>query len=183
MPRNEIDVGGDYTFGTNEWTRPMNRITSWPRRVAALALAGAVVMALIAPAALATPPDHVLDRAREAVAEGRQAVEQIEEGPSTEEKATGLDRAAEAIEAAAARKADREATEFPGNGRALGRGHSAEVHAILAAGGSPSELPSHGETVSGMAKAFDKLKADHPGRGQGLTKEKPPKGSDDASDD
>jgi len=37
--------------------------------------------------------------------------------------------------------------------------------------------------VSDLAKAFDRIKADHPGRGEGLTKEKPPKGSDYASDD
>ena len=111
------------------------------------------------------------------------AAEELENLSTTEEKATGLERAAQAIEAAVVRKVDREGIEFPGKGRALGRGHSAAVHAILAAGGSPSEIPSHGETVSALAEAFKLIKADHPGRGLGLTKEKPLKGSDDDSDD
>ena len=74
---------------------------------------------------------------------------------------------------AAERKAARDAAKAEGDepGRGLGRGRAAEVHAILLAGGSPSELPSHGERVSGLARAFDKVKADYTGRDQGLTNE------------
>jgi RNA polymerase sigma factor (sigma-70 family) len=80
------------------------------------------------------------------------------------------------------RPADREGTEFPGNGRALGRGHSDAVHAILAADGSPSELPPHSEAVSALASAYEKVKANHPGQGEGLEKEKPARGADDGNE-
>jgi hypothetical protein len=161
----------------------MTQNLSWLRRFSLLATATAVGVALVVPGALATPPEHVLERARQAVTEGKQVAEQLENGAADEERATGLDRAAEAIEAAAARKAERDGSDFPGNGRALGRGHSTDVHAILAAGGSPSDLPPHGKTVSTLAKAFETVKADHPGRGHGLAKEKSSKGFDDDSDD
>lgn len=66
--------------------------------------------------------------------------------------ATGLARAQEAIEKAA--------TRGNGKGHAFGRGHAAEVHAQLLAGGSPSELASHGAKVRALVAAFNSLKAD-----------------------
>lgn len=53
---------------------------------------------------------------------------------------------------------------------------------MLAAGGSPSDLAPHGEAVTLLAHAFDKVKADHPGQGQGLNKEKPVRGADDGDE-
>jgi hypothetical protein len=42
------------------------------------------------------------------------------------------------------------------------------VHAILAAGGSPSELAPHGEAVTELVQAYEAVKGeDHPGRGHG----------------
>lgn len=143
-----------------------------------------VLVGFAAPAALASPPEDVLERARQAVAEGQEAAKEFADvgADSDGQKAQGLERAGTAIEAAAARKAEREGTEFPGKGRALGRGHAAEVHAILAAGGSPSTLEPHGQAVSTLAKAFERVKAEHPGQGEGLTKEKPAKGTDDSDE-
>jgi hypothetical protein len=92
------------------------------------------------------------------------------EAPGQENRARGLERAEAAIAAAAERKAARDAAKAEGEpGRGLGRGHADAVHGILLAGGSPSELPSHGEMVSGLARAFEKVKADHPGQGKGRT--------------
>jgi hypothetical protein len=158
------------------------------KRIAAFGISWALAVALGAaavPAASASPPDHVLERARQAVADGQQAVEGLEDAGAAgdEQKAKGLENATAAIEAAAARKAEREGIEFPGQGKALGRGHSELVHAILASGsGSPSDVAPHGEAVTALAQAFEKVKADHPGQGQGLDKEKPAGGADDGAE-
>ena len=154
------------------------------KRIATLGISWALAMALAAPAVFATPPESVLERARLAVAKGQQAANDLADvgGVGSEQKAKGLENASAAIEAAVARQADREGTEFPGNGRALGRGHSELVHQYLAAGGSPSELSSHSKAVSVLASAYEKLKADHPGQGEGLEKEKPARGADDGNE-
>lgn len=62
----------------------------------------------------------------------------------------GRERAKAAIDAALARG--------NGNGNAFGRGHAADVLAILAAGGSPSELSSHGEAVRDLVHAYNELR-------------------------
>lgn len=154
------------------------------QRFAALGISWTLGMALAVPGVLASPPEHVLERARQAVAEGQEAARGLEnaDAQGQDQKAKGLENAAIAIEAAATRKAEREGTDFPGQGKALGRGHADEVHSVLAAGGSPSSLASHGEAVRELAAAFDKVKADHPGLGKGLDKEKPAKGSDDGDE-
>lgn len=147
-------------------------------RIALPALAAMLLGLLLTPVAAAAPPQDILEQARAGVARGRAAVN---EAHADGEKAVGLERAAAAIEAAAQRKADRAGDEFPGNGRALGRGRSAAVHAYLADGLSPSDLPSHGEAVSALARALERLRTDHPGRGHGLDKEKPARAGDDES--
>jgi hypothetical protein len=141
-----------------------------------LIAAAFLVISLVVPAASATPSEDTLATARAAVAVGQGKAKGLANGhgaetPGQENRARGLERAEAAIAAAAERKAARDGTGAEGEkpGRGLGRGHAAEVHAILLDGGSPSELPSHGETVSGLAHAFGKVKADHPGQGQGLT--------------
>jgi hypothetical protein len=142
-------------------------------RFAAVTVAALLGASLIAPAASAKPPADKLERARTAVTIGQEKAKgHSAEAPGRQNRARGLERAEAAIAAAAERKAARDAAKAEGDkpGRGLGRGHAAEVHAILLANGSPSELPSHGETVSGLAHAFDKVKADHPGQGKGRTK-------------
>lgn len=151
------------------------------RRMILLTAGSVLAMSVLAPVAGATPPDHVLVRAREAVAIGQEkAMGMALEAPGQENRAKGLERAAVALAAAAERAAERAEGATPGNGNAFGKGHAAEVHAILLAGGSPSDLPSHGEAVSGLAKAFGKVKGDHPGLGLGL--DKPSKGNDGDDD-
>lgn len=142
-------------------------------RVALLTVVSLVGMSLAVPTAGATPSEDTLQRAFAAVEIGKAKAKGFAAEAAGEENHTrGLDRAAEAIAAAAERKATRDGaavtTENPGRG--LGRGHSAEVHAILAEvhailldGGSPSDLPPHGETVRELAHAYDTVKADHPG--------------------
>ena len=136
------------------------------RRIVTLAATGILAVSALAPAAQATPSEDTLQRAREAVEIGREKAKGMaDKAKGQENRARGLDRAAQALAAAA----ERQAARAEGNagddkpGRGVGRGHAAEVHAALLAGGSPSELPSHGKTVSGLAKAFEKVKADNPG--------------------
>lgn len=72
--------------------------------------------------------------------------------------ATGLARAQEMIAAHATN----------GNGKGLGRGHSADVIAALLGGENPSGLAGHGREVSAVAKATAALAGiDRPGRGYG----------------
>lgn len=135
------------------------------KRLVALTATSLLAISLLAPAALATPGEETLQRAREAVEIGREKAKGMaDEAPGQENRARGLDRAAEAIAAAAERKAARDEAKADGDkpGRGLGQGHAADVHAYLLEG-SPSELPPHGETVRGLAQAFEKVKADHPG--------------------
>jgi len=155
------------------------------QRLATLGISWTLAMTLAVPAVLASPPAHALERARQAVAEGSESAKGLAnaDAKGQEQKAKGLERAGQALEAAAARRAERESGEFPGQGKALGRGHSDEVHRYLAGDGSPSDIDSHGAAVSTLAAAFDKVKADHPGRGEGLTKERPEKGADDGAEE
>ncbi len=122
------------------------------------------------------PPDHVLRRAHEAIATARELATQFaavavgrdgetgmpDHAQGKVDHATGLLRAMEVLEAAAARAS--------GRGNAFGRGHAARVHAILLGEGSPSQLAGHGRRVSAMVEAYNSLKADRPGRGLGRSK-------------
>ncbi len=155
-------------------------------RFAVVTVAALLGTSLIVPAAIAKPPADKLERARSAVTTGQENAKGLAKGhaeaPGQEDRARGLERAEEAITDAAERKAERDTAKAEGDkpGRGLGRGHAAEVHAYLLGGEySPSELKSHGEKVSGLAQAFDKVKADHPGRGNGPTE----KGGDDPDDE
>ncbi len=154
-------------------------------RFAVVTVAALLGTSLIVPAASAKPPADKLERARSAVTTGQEKAKGLAKGhaeaPGQEDRARGLERAEEAITAAAERKAARDTAKAEGDkpGLGLGRGHSAEVHAYLLGGYSPSELAPHGETVSGLAHAFDKVKTDHPGRGNGPTE----KGDDDPADE
>ena len=156
-------------------------------RLAAAAVAGLVVVSLIAPAAVAKPKDDALERARSAVGIGQEkakanAKQRADEAPGQEHRAQGLERAEAAISKAAERKAARDAAKENGDkpGRGLGRGHADDVHDILLLGdGSPSELAAHGQSVQDLAHAYQKVKANHPGQGNGQTD----KGDDDAEGD
>lgn len=143
----------------------MNRTS----RIAALGMTAALVLAPVVIARASDDqglPDRVLQAAHEAVAVSRGLAVELavvaaggpgETGVPAHAQgkpghATGLARAREAIGLAAGRG--------NGNGHAFGRGHAAEVHAQLLAGGSPSDLPSHGEKVRRLVAAFNSLKAD-----------------------
>ena len=143
-------------------------------------LAAVVALAVAVPVAWAAPSDDVLATAREAAEHGQATAAAMGNGPTDEDKKTGLDRAEAALERAAEnreRQAQKHAEQaeqlsekleedHPGNG--FGRGRAAEVHAILAAGGSPSELGSHGEKVTELVRAYQAVKGeDKPGNGHG----------------
>lgn len=122
------------------------------------------------------PPDHVLERVYQSAAAAREKAAMFatlavgrdgetgipDHAQGEPGHATGLLRAQEAIEAAAARSG--------GRGNAFGRGHAAEVHAQLLGGGSPAELSSHADQVHALVVAFNGLKADRPGLGLGRDK-------------
>ena len=65
-------------------------------------------------------------------------------------RARGLENARAAIQAALARG--------NGNGNAFGRGRSADVHAILLGGESPSELTGHSRAVRDLVHAYNELR-------------------------
>ena len=146
-----------------------NTILNRTSRIAALGMTVALVLAPVVIAQASDrrgPPDHVLRAAHEAVTISRvlalELAALVADGPGETGvpehargkpgHATGLARAREAIGLAAGRD--------NGNGHAFGRGHAAEVHAQLLAGGSPSDLPSHGAKVRALVAAFNSLKAD-----------------------
>jgi len=125
---------------------------------------------ILAPVSIASgsdghgPPESVLQAAHEGVSVARGLAVELaaaadhpgltgvpDHAQGNPGHATGLARAREAIAAAAGRG--------NGNGHAFGRGHAAEVHAQLLAGGSPSDLPSHGAKVKALVAAFNSLKA------------------------
>lgn len=145
-------------------------------RAGVTAAAIVVMVAVVIPAALAQPPEQALATAVAAAERGQSVAREKAQGPKDESKSTGLDRAAEALAKVAEKRAAQTSDGMPGNG--FGRGHAAAVHEILAAGGSPSELAPHGETVSGLAKAYQAVRAEnHPGKGHG------PGGNPDKGDD
>lgn len=166
-------------------------------------LAVIAVAALVAlPATVLASPPELPEQAAERVAEARaNAKDKAEQFANEkargrdENKSTGLARAAEVSNSWRFTGADK-----PGNGvgqgngntdnpgKALGAGRAAAVHEALANGESPSDLPSHGEAVSAVARemggAYEAMKAkpaDHPGKGEGKGLGGP--GGDDDADD
>lgn len=149
-------------------------------------ITGALFTALLIPTAAVAQPD-LPEKATEAVAAGQAHAQAEAKG---ENGAQGRENAAAAL-AMAAEKSNGNAGgngNGNGNGNAFGKGHAAEVHAILLAGGSPSDLPPHGQTVSALAKAYNEAKgdsgADGPGNnGKGLGHGKGGDGVPDEGDD
>ena len=135
------------------------------KRMFAVAVAAAVFMALFAPAALADEHEKLtgLERAAQATLQGLEKSQgKAADAPGQVNRAKGLDkqgdkltgreRAAEAIAAAMARG--------NGNGNAYGRGNSAWVHEMLAAGEIPGQIKeqNHGHAVRDMVHAFNELR-------------------------
>ena len=126
--------------------------------------AAATLLVTVAPAAGAQE-EHLtgLGRAREATVHGLEKSRGASaDAPGQANRARGLDperargreRAAEAVQNALERAEQR------GQGNGFGRGHAAEVHAILTAGGSPSELAGqHADNVHDLVDAYNALKA------------------------
>jgi len=128
---------------------------------------GLLFTTLLIPTAALAQAD-VPERAAEAVAAGQAHARAEAKG---ENGTQGQENAAAAL-AMAAEKSNGNAGgngngDGNGNGNAFGKGHAAEVHAILLAGGSPSDLPPHGQTVSALAKAYKEAKGDSGGDGPG----------------
>lgn len=148
-------------------------MNTYSKRIGAASLAAAVAIALAAPVAAADPSPDTLATARAAAEHGQATAREMRQGPEDPDKLVGLDRAAEALAKVAERRleqaakhAEKATADKPGNG--FGRGHAAAVHEILAAGGSPSELAPHGESVVLLVKAYQAARGDdHPGRGHG----------------
>ena len=141
-----------------------------------IVLVGALSIALLVPSAAIAQPD-LPAKAAAAVAAGQAHAQAEAKG---ENGAKGLEIATEAL-ARAAEKSNGKAGGN-GNGNAFGKGRAAEVHAILLAGGSPSDLPSHGQAVSALAKAYKGAKGEGGNNGNGLGHGKggnPDKGDDD----
>ncbi|MDF1595554.1 MAG: hypothetical protein P1T08_05590 [Acidimicrobiia bacterium] len=155
-----------------------------------VAVAGLTVALVFAPAVVvsaedvASPPQHVLEKARQAVGLGQErALEMLAvaatRNPDTglpdhaqgkPGHATGLERAQEMVAKAADKVKDYE-KDKPDNGNAYGHGRAAQVHLALAGGISPSTLESHGQKVSAMVKAVESFSNEKPGRGLGRDKQ------------
>lgn len=141
-------------------------------------LAGALGVALLIPSA-AMGQAGLPEKAAQAVAAGQTHARAEAKG---ENGNRGLEQASEALD----RAAERSNGKAGGNGNAFGKGRAAEVHAILLAGGSPSDLPSHGEAVSALARAYGEAKgksATAGNNGKGLGHGKGGDGAPDEGDD
>lgn len=129
------------------------------RRMAASVLA--LSLLLVPSAVLAQSSDESVATARQAAVRSAQiANETALAARSGDGKKSGLEKAAQAVQAAAERG--------NGNGRALGRGHAAKVLAALAAGESPAGLGAeHGKAVSAAAKGLVKVAGEKGNKGNG----------------
>ncbi len=144
-------------------------------RFIVLALTLLLVVALAPFAAAdghATGLDRALEAAASAQAQAKVRIAEVHEdspnpGDTSDDEAAqvppGLQRANEAVANAVERKKDKDDNgnhngQDNGNGHGWGRGHSAEVHAVLLAGGSPSELEPHGQSVSEMVHAYNEMR-------------------------
>lgn len=129
---------------------------------------------LLAPAAaLAQEAPGAVGRARAAAVHAAKlandTAQAAEEGDG---KATGLERAQQAVTAAMERG--------NGNGRGLGRGNATNVLAAVAAGGPVANGNTHGKAVSAAAHALKELSGNN-GNGNGWGRGgNPNKGDDDS---
>jgi hypothetical protein len=145
------------------------------RRLVVLAVTLLLVLAA-APSAAAdghgTGLERALKAAADAQAQAQARMAEVQEnspdpGETHDDDAStvppGLQRAHEAVGNALDRKNEHGDNgnhngQDNGNGHGWGRGHSAEVHAVLLAGGSPSELEPHGQSVSEMVHAYNEMR-------------------------
>ena len=145
-----------------------------------LSLTAGLIAATL-PVAAAQSDSTALDRAREVASEAALNASSLF-SDDVPEKVTGRERAAQAIAAALERRGDE--GEDGGNGHGWGRGHSAAVHEILAAGGSPSEIAGeHGQAVREMVHAYNALKKQSKQVEKGEKGKKGKGGGDEGSDD
>jgi len=159
------------------------------RNVAAAGLTVALVFApalVVSADDVAGPPQHVLEKAKQAVGRGQaRALEMLavaatrnpdtglpDHAQGAPGHATGLERAQEVV-ARAADKMKGHPKDKPDNdnSNAYGHGRAAQVHAALAAGISPSTLESHGHRVAAMVRAVESFSNEKPGRGLGRDKQ------------
>ncbi len=147
-------------------------MTQSTKRIATLLMSAALVAA--PSVALAQEGAELVGIARAAaVRSAHIANETALAAQSGEGKKRGLERAAQAVEAAEDRG--------NGNGRALGRGNAAKVLAALAAGESPSGIgKEHGKAVSAAARGLSKVAGEKSNNGNGWGKGgNPNKGADE----
>ncbi len=137
-------------------------MTQSAKRLATLLMSAALVAG--PSVALAQEGADLVGTARAAAVRSAQiANETALAARSGEGKKNGLDRAAQAVEAAEDRG--------NGNGRALGRGNAAKVLAALAAGESPSGIgKEHGKAVSAAARGLSKVAGEKSNNGNGWGK-------------
>ena len=145
------------------------------KRLGTLVVLGALAVPAIAVAQPSDLPEQAAARVAEAQSNAAAVAQEMASENArglSEDKTTGLARAREVSNSWKFTGEDKPGN---GNGQALGVGRADAVHAALEVGTSPSDLGSHGETVSAAASemvvAFDGLKAkdeDHPGRGDGV---------------
>jgi hypothetical protein len=149
-----------------------------------VAAAGLSVALIMGPGLAATaddhtgPPQHVLDKAIEGISHGQERAAEMKALAATRDAETGLPdtaqgkpehvvglaRAQEMVAKAAVERGYEK--DFPGKGNAYGRGHAADVHALLS-GVSPSTLAPKGDKAQNMVKAIEKFTDEKPGRGLG----------------
>jgi len=174
----------------------------------------AVTLLVVGAAPIAAADEHVtgIDRAFEAASNAQakakeRAAEAHEAGPGSgdtpdadavSEVPPGLQRANEAVSDAVDRKKGKDQDEDQGNNgnhnghengdsHGWGGGHSAKVHAALLAGGSPSELESHGQSVRAMVHAYNEMRkqfrVDDTGKDPGDDPDDPGEDADTSQDD
>lgn len=121
------------------------------KRLLPLLVVGALAFPAAAVAATPQLPEHAAETVAAAHSRAQVAAQEFAAEKARghdENKSTGLARAAEVSNSWRFTGEDKPGN---GNGRALGVGHSDDVHEALANGQSPSSLESHGKKVSAAA--------------------------------
>ena len=132
------------------------------KRMFAVAVAAAVFTALFAPAAVADEDEKLtgLERAAQATLQGLEKSQgKAADAPGQANRAKGLDKQGDKL-TGRERAAASIAAAIAGNGNAYGRGNSAWVHKMLAAGEIPGQIKeqNHGHAVRDMVHAFNELR-------------------------